>query len=159
MGNMDDDFIKKRLARDMAELKKLCEEHFKQRAIDEEKVKELEERIANFKKEREVNKDIVLKPNRLKMLVWKHSKKRLWQKRLKDKLKLKPERLKFSLLWLVVMISKLQWTSAEPFDQARKTKRTRKQRPWQLWVQMVKVPLYRHNYSLYFYNKSQKNET
>ena len=47
---MDDDFIKKRLARDMAELKKLCEEHFKQRAIDEEKVKELEERIANFKK-------------------------------------------------------------------------------------------------------------
>merc|ERR1711962_538697 len=47
--NMDDDFIKKRLATAMAELKKLCEEHFKQR--------ELEERIANFKKEREVNKE------------------------------------------------------------------------------------------------------
>ena len=30
---MDDDFIKKRLARDMAELKKLCEEHFKQRLV------------------------------------------------------------------------------------------------------------------------------
>ena len=30
---MDDDFIKKRLARDMAELKKLCEEHFKQRFV------------------------------------------------------------------------------------------------------------------------------
>ena len=60
-------------------------------------------------------------------------------------------------LWLVVMINKLQWTSDEPFDQARKTKKTKKEQRWLLWAKMVKVPQYKHNYySLYFYNKSLK---
>ena len=121
---MDDDFIKKRLARDMAELKKLCEEHFKQRAIDEEKVKELEDRISAFKKvfyflficvffvfilfvfilfiylfrKEKLTKKIALKRNKKRMLVWKSSSKRLWQRKLKDKLKLKPERQKFLLV-------------------------------------------------------------
>lgn len=43
-------------------------------------------------------KKIVLKQNKQRMLVWKNSNKKLWQRKLKDKLKLKPERLKFSLV-------------------------------------------------------------
>ena len=68
---MDDDFVKKRLERDLAELKRLCEDHFKemftsglpisgsemiywitlkQREIDEAEVKALEERIEKYHK-------------------------------------------------------------------------------------------------------------
>ena len=41
---------KQRAAKDNAEIKKLAEQHFKQRAADDEKVKELEERIAKTQK-------------------------------------------------------------------------------------------------------------
>merc|ERR1711953_881852 len=43
---MDDDFIKKRLERDMAELKRLCEDHFAKRREDDAKMEELQDRIA-----------------------------------------------------------------------------------------------------------------
>ena len=41
---------KQRAAKDNAEIKKLADQHFKQRAADDEKVKELEERIAKTQK-------------------------------------------------------------------------------------------------------------
>merc|ERR1712147_205252 len=90
-----------------------------------------------------LTRKIVSKQNKLKMLVWKLSKKKPWPKKLKDKLKLKPERLNFLLLWLGVMTNNLQWTRDEPFGQARRTKKTKK-RLWPLWALTVKVPLYRH---------------
>ena len=46
---MDDDFIKKRLERDMAELKRLCEDHFAKRREDDAKMEELKERIVKTK--------------------------------------------------------------------------------------------------------------
>ena len=46
---MDDDFIKKRLERDMAELKRLCEDHFAKRREDDAKMEELKERIVTTK--------------------------------------------------------------------------------------------------------------
>ena len=46
---MDDDFFKKRLERDMAELKRLCEDHFAKRREDDAKMEELKERIVKTK--------------------------------------------------------------------------------------------------------------
>ena len=46
---MDDDFVKKRLERDMAELKRLCEDHFAKRREDDAKMEELKERIVTTK--------------------------------------------------------------------------------------------------------------
>ena len=46
---MDDDFIKKRLERDMAELKRLCEDHFAKSREDDAKMEELKERIVKTK--------------------------------------------------------------------------------------------------------------
>ena len=43
---MDAEYVKQRAEKDNAEIKKLADYHFKERAEDEAKVKELEERIA-----------------------------------------------------------------------------------------------------------------
>merc|ERR1719283_769036 len=53
---MDDDFVKKRLERDMAELKRLCEDHFQQRKEDDAKIDELTARITKTKEAREKSK-------------------------------------------------------------------------------------------------------
>ena len=42
---MDDDFVKKRLERDLADLKRMCDEHFKKREDDESHITDLETRI------------------------------------------------------------------------------------------------------------------
>ena len=44
---MDDDFVKKRLERDLADLKKMCDVHFKIREEDEGHITELETRITD----------------------------------------------------------------------------------------------------------------
>ena len=43
---MDDDFVKKRLERDLADLKRMCDDHFKKREEDDSVVTDLEKRIA-----------------------------------------------------------------------------------------------------------------
>merc|ERR1712168_1551084 len=53
---MDEGFIKQRNEKGNAEIKKMAEHHFKEREADEAKVKELEERIAKNKQEREASK-------------------------------------------------------------------------------------------------------
>jgi len=42
---MDDDFVKKRLERDLADLKRMCDDHFKKREEDDSLVTDLEKRI------------------------------------------------------------------------------------------------------------------
>lgn len=44
---MDDDFVKKRLERDLADLKRMCDDHFKKRKDDDAVVTDLEKRIAD----------------------------------------------------------------------------------------------------------------
>ena len=44
---MDDDFVKKRLERDLADLKRMCDDHFKKREEDDSVVTDLEKRIAD----------------------------------------------------------------------------------------------------------------
>jgi len=46
---MDDDFVKKRLERDLTELKRMCDDHFQKRAADEENIQSLEGRMNNRK--------------------------------------------------------------------------------------------------------------
>ena len=46
---MDDDFVKKRLERDLAELKRMCDDHFQKRAADEENIQSLEGRMNDRK--------------------------------------------------------------------------------------------------------------
>merc|ERR1712130_31998 len=46
---MDDDFVKKRLERDLAELKRMCDDHFKKREADEGNITELETRMSKRK--------------------------------------------------------------------------------------------------------------
>ena len=43
---MDDDFVKKRLERDLADLKRMCDDHFKKRAEDDSHITDLEGRIS-----------------------------------------------------------------------------------------------------------------
>ena len=47
---MDDDFVKKRLERDLAELQRMCDDHFKKRATDEELLGQLEGRMSDRQK-------------------------------------------------------------------------------------------------------------
>merc|ERR1711970_1501508 len=44
---MDDDFIKKRLERDLADLKRMCDDHFSKRKEDDAVVTDLEKRISD----------------------------------------------------------------------------------------------------------------
>jgi ParB-like chromosome segregation protein Spo0J len=53
---MDDDFVKKRLERDLADLKKMCDAHFKIREDDESHITELETRISDRASQREKQK-------------------------------------------------------------------------------------------------------
>merc|ERR1712119_99589 len=53
---MDAEFIKQRLEKDNAEIKKMAGSHFQRRAEDDALVKELEDRIAANKAEREASK-------------------------------------------------------------------------------------------------------
>lgn len=46
---MDDDFVKKRLERDLGELKRMCDDHFKKRESDEANITELEDRMSKRK--------------------------------------------------------------------------------------------------------------
>ena len=46
---MDSEFVKKRLEKDLQELKKMIEKHFEQRKEDEASIKQLEERIVKRK--------------------------------------------------------------------------------------------------------------
>ena len=46
---MDDDFVKKRLERDLGELKRMCDDHFKKREADEANITELEDRMSKRK--------------------------------------------------------------------------------------------------------------
>ena len=49
---MDSEFVKKRLEKDLQELKKMIEKHFEQRKKDEEDISELETRIEKRKEAR-----------------------------------------------------------------------------------------------------------
>ena len=49
---MDSEFVKKRLEKDLQELKKMIEKHFEQRKKDEEDISELESRIEKRKEAR-----------------------------------------------------------------------------------------------------------
>ena len=49
---MDDDFVKKRLERDLGELKRMCDDHFKKREADEANISELEDRMSKRKEVR-----------------------------------------------------------------------------------------------------------
>ena len=49
ISKMDDDFVKKRLERDLAELKRMCDDHFQKRAADEENIQSLEGRMNDRK--------------------------------------------------------------------------------------------------------------
>ena len=49
---MDDDFVKKRLERDLAELQRMCDDHFKKRADDEELLGQLQTRMSDRQKVR-----------------------------------------------------------------------------------------------------------
>merc|ERR1719413_303502 len=53
---MDDDFVKKRLERDLADLKRMCDDHFKKREEDDSVVTDLEKRIADRQTTREAQK-------------------------------------------------------------------------------------------------------
>ena len=66
---MDDDFIKKRLERDMAELKRLCEDHFAKRREDDAKMEELKERIVKTKTVSTVFKAKINKKKRRKLKI------------------------------------------------------------------------------------------
>ena len=46
---MDSEFVKKRLEKDLQELKKMIEKHFEQRKEDEASIQQLEERIVKRK--------------------------------------------------------------------------------------------------------------
>jgi hypothetical protein len=46
----DDGFVKKRLERDLTELKRMCDDHFKKRADDEELLGQLEGRMSDRQK-------------------------------------------------------------------------------------------------------------
>jgi len=46
---MDDDFVKKRLERDLGELKRMCDDHFKKRESDESNINQLEDRMSKRK--------------------------------------------------------------------------------------------------------------
>ena len=47
---MDDDFVKKRLERDLAELQRMCDDHFKKRGDDEELLGQLQNRMSDRQK-------------------------------------------------------------------------------------------------------------
>ena len=53
---MDDDFVKKRLERDLGDLKRMCDEHFKKRADDDSHITSLEGRITERQDTREAQK-------------------------------------------------------------------------------------------------------
>ena len=53
MAELNEDFYKKRLEKDLIELKKMIESHFVQRKTDEEELVELEKRITLRKEVRE----------------------------------------------------------------------------------------------------------
>jgi len=53
---MDDDFVKKRLERDLGELKRMCDDHFKKREDDEKNIGDLEDRMSKRKETRETQK-------------------------------------------------------------------------------------------------------
>jgi hypothetical protein len=46
---MGDDFVKKRLERDLGELKRMCDDHFQKRAADDENIQALEGRMNDRK--------------------------------------------------------------------------------------------------------------
>merc|ERR1719454_2620768 len=48
---MDDNFVKKRLERDLGELKRMCDDHFKKREADESNISELEDRMSKRKEQ------------------------------------------------------------------------------------------------------------
>lgn len=53
---MDDDFVKKRLERDLGDLKRMCDDHFKKREEDDSLVTDLEKRINDRQSTREAQK-------------------------------------------------------------------------------------------------------
>merc|ERR1719454_154709 len=53
---MDDDFVKKRLERDLADLKRMCDDHFTKRKEDDSVVTDLEKRISDRQSTREAQK-------------------------------------------------------------------------------------------------------
>ena len=53
---MDDDFVKKRLERDLADLKRMCDDHFKKREADDSLITDLEGRITKRQDTREKQK-------------------------------------------------------------------------------------------------------
>ena len=54
---MDEDFVKKRLEKDLQELKRMIESHFQQRKKDEEELAELKDRI---EKRKQVSKSTLI---------------------------------------------------------------------------------------------------
>jgi len=51
---MDDEFVKKRLERDLGELKRLCDDHFAKRKEDDSKITSLEDRMSKRKDVRSI---------------------------------------------------------------------------------------------------------
>ncbi|CBY07283.1 unnamed protein product [Oikopleura dioica] len=64
---MDDDFVKKRLERDLAELQRICDDHFKKRGADEELLGQLQNRMSDRQKTREEQKNARVEKEKAKM--------------------------------------------------------------------------------------------
>ena len=88
---MDDDFIKKRLERDMAELKRLCEDHFAKRREDDAKMEELKERIVTTKSVSTVFKAKINKKTNRKLKINFRQEKRANKIELQKNWKNKPD--------------------------------------------------------------------
>ena len=64
---MDDDFVKKRLERDLADLKRMCDDHFKKRAEDDSHITDLEGRISKRQESREKQKQERIEKEQVKV--------------------------------------------------------------------------------------------
>merc|ERR1719334_2011055 len=73
---MDDDFVKKRLERDLADLKRMCDDHFKKREEDDSVVTDLEKRIADRQTTREAQKQARIDKEQAKVAAEKEAKKK-----------------------------------------------------------------------------------
>jgi hypothetical protein len=71
---MDDDFVKKRLERDLADLKRMCDDHFTKRKEDDSVVTDLEKRISDRQSTREAQKQARIDKEQAKVAAEKEAK-------------------------------------------------------------------------------------
>jgi len=71
---MDDDFVKKRLERDLGDLKRMCDDHFKKRSEDDSHITDLETRISKRQELREKQKQERVEKEQMKVQAEKEAK-------------------------------------------------------------------------------------